>query len=58
MTNVLNTGSAQTGLGGADSAADSTGPFVGVASRNKNNSILYYYGIDRRDQWIFTPLFK
>jgi type II secretory pathway pseudopilin PulG len=58
MTNVLNTGSTQTAPGGEDSSADSTGPFVGVASRNKNNSILYYYGIDRRDQWIFTPLFK
>lgn len=58
MTNVLNTGSTQTAPGGEESSADSTGPFVGVASRNKNNSILYYYGIDRRDQWIFTPLFR
>jgi type II secretory pathway pseudopilin PulG len=41
-----------------DSSADSSGPFVGVSSRSKNNSVLYYYGIDRHDQWIFTPLFK
>jgi type II secretory pathway pseudopilin PulG len=58
ITNVLNTGSTQTATGGEDPAADSTGPFVGVSSRNKNNSVLYYYGIDRHDQWIFTPLFK
>ncbi len=37
---------------------DSSGPFVGVSSRSPNNSILYYYGIDRHDQWIFTPLFR
>jgi type II secretory pathway pseudopilin PulG len=58
MTSVLNTGSPQTAPGGEDSAADSTGPFVGVSSRDKNNSVLYYYGIDRHEQWIFTPLFK
>lgn len=42
------------------SAADdvSSGPFVGVASRSKNNSVLTYYGIERHDQWIFTPLFR
>lgn len=41
-----------------DSSSDSSGPFVGVASRNTNNSVLYYYGIDRHDLWIFTPLFR
>jgi type II secretory pathway pseudopilin PulG len=42
------------------SAADdvSSGPFVGVASRSKNDSVLTYYGIERHDQWIFTPLFR
>ncbi len=44
--------------GGIDSAADSSGPFVGVSSRSQNNSVLHYYGIDRHDQWIFTPLFR
>jgi type II secretory pathway pseudopilin PulG len=58
IVNVLNTGSALTAPGGEDSAADSSGPFVGVMSRSRNNSVLYYYGIDRHDQWIFTPLFK
>ncbi len=58
MTNVLNTGSLGTAPGGEDSSAASTGPFVGVASRSRNSSVLYYYGIDRHDQWIFTPLFR
>jgi len=37
---------------------DATGPFVGVASRSKKDSVLTYYGIEREEQWIFTPLFR
>ena len=37
---------------------DSSGPFVGVASRSKKDSVITYYGIERHDQWIFTPLFR
>ena len=37
---------------------DATGPFVGVASRSQRDSVLTYYGIERHDQWIFTPLFR
>ncbi len=37
---------------------DATGPFVGVVSRSKRDSVLTYYGIERHDQWIFTPLFR
>jgi type II secretory pathway pseudopilin PulG len=44
--------------GSASSSDNSSGPFVGVASRNTNNSVLYYYGVDRHDLWIFTPLFR
>lgn len=58
ITSVLDTGSTNTAPGGENTSADSTGPFVGVASRSRNDSILYYYGIDRHDQWIFTPLFR
>lgn len=58
ITSVMNTGSTGTAPGGEDSSADASGPFVGVASRSKNSSVLYYYGIDRHDQWIFTPLFR
>lgn len=44
----------------SSSAGDevSGGPFVGVASRSKKASVLTYYGIEREDQWIFTPLFR
>ncbi len=58
LTSVLDTGSSKTAPGGEDTSADSSGPFVGVTSRSRSNSILYYYGIDRHDQWIFTPLFR
>lgn len=58
IISVLNTGSLGSAPGGEDTSPDSTGPFVGVASRSRNNSVLFYYGIDRHDQWIFTPLFK
>jgi type II secretory pathway pseudopilin PulG len=48
------------GLTGSASKGDDdyTGPFIGVASRNKTDSIIRYYGIDRHGEWIFTPLFK
>jgi type II secretory pathway pseudopilin PulG len=45
--------SSQSGL-----SEDSTGPFIGVSSRSKSNSVITYYGIDRHDQWIFTPFFR
>ena len=55
---LLNTGSTNSASGGEDSSQSSSGPFVGVASRSKRNSVMTYYGIDRHDQWIFTPLFR
>jgi type II secretory pathway pseudopilin PulG len=44
----------------SSSSADdvSSGPFVGVVSRSKKDSVLTFYGIERHDQWIFTPLFR
>ena len=42
----------------SSSSDDGSGPFVGVASRSKRESVLTYYGIERHDQWIFTPLFR
>lgn len=44
--------------GGEDTSADSTGPFIGVASRNRSKSIISYYGVERYNRWIFTPLFR
>lgn len=37
---------------------DSTGPFIGAASRSRTDSIIYYYGLSRHSEWIFTPLFR
>ena len=37
---------------------NSSGPFIGVSPDSKNKSVLTYYGIDRHDGWIFTPLFR
>ena len=42
----------------SSSADDIQGPFIGVSSQNKTNSVLYYYGINHHDGWIFTPLFR
>jgi type II secretory pathway pseudopilin PulG len=59
ITNIVDTGSTPPASDGEeDPSSDSSGPFVGVASRSRNNSVLYYYGIDRHDGWIFTPLFR
>jgi type II secretory pathway pseudopilin PulG len=58
MTNVLDTGSTNTAPGGEDNSASSSGPFLGVASRSQRNSVMNFYGIDRHDEWIFTPLFR
>lgn len=58
ITAVLDTGTSPAAASKEESFDNSSGPFVGVASRNKNNSVLFYYGIDRHDHWIFTPLFK
>lgn len=45
---------------GLSSSSDesSSGPFIGVSTGSKNNSVINYYGIDRHDGWIFTPLFR
>lgn len=58
LVNVVDTGSDGSARSEVDSSADSSGPFVGVSSRSQNTSVLHYYGIDRHDQWIFTPLFR
>ena len=58
LTSVLNTGSTESAASTDSSGDDYSGPFVGVASRSRDKSVLYYYDIDRHDQWIFTPLFR
>lgn len=45
---------------GSSSSSDgnSPGPFIGVSSQDKTNAVLFYYGIDHHDGWVFTPLFR
>ena len=57
-TNILDTDSSEPAPGGDDSSANSSGPFLGVASRSQRNSVITFYGIERHDEWIFTPLFR
>jgi type II secretory pathway pseudopilin PulG len=37
---------------------NSTGPFIGAATRSRTDSIIHYYGIGKHSEWIFTPLFR
>jgi type II secretory pathway pseudopilin PulG len=58
LVNVTNLGSAATQPATSSVDEDASGPFVGVASRSKRDSVLTYYGIERENEWIFTPLFR
>ena len=58
LTNVLNTSSEEGAPGGENTSADTAGPFIGVASRSQRNAVITYYGIERHDEWIFTPMFR
>jgi type II secretory pathway pseudopilin PulG len=58
MTNVLDTSSENTAPGGEDNSTSSSGPFLGVVSRSQRNSVITFYGINRHDEWIFTPMFR
>lgn len=58
ITSVLDTGTKEKAPCGESDAENSSGPFVGVASRNRCNSVISYYGIDRHDHWVFTPFFR
>ena len=58
LTAVTNLGIASATSNSSSVDDDATGPFVGVASRSKRESVLTYYGIEHHNQWIFTPLFR
>jgi type II secretory pathway pseudopilin PulG len=58
VANVLDTGTAESAPGGEDDSANTSGPFIGVASRSRRNSIINYYGIARHDKWVFTPYLR
>jgi type II secretory pathway pseudopilin PulG len=46
------------GEGGEDESMSSRGPFIGVASRSRRESIVTYYGIDHHDDWVFMPFYR
>lgn len=58
LTNILDTGTVESAPGGEDDSANTSGPFIGVASRSRRDSIINYYGIPRHDKWVFTPYFR
>jgi type II secretory pathway pseudopilin PulG len=58
MVSVLNTGSTSARTESTSVSDDSSGPFVGVASRSKRSSVLTFYGLENHHDWVFTPLFK
>jgi type II secretory pathway pseudopilin PulG len=44
---------------GLDTSPNETAtPFIGVASRSRCPSVITYYGIDRHDRWVFTPVYR
>ncbi len=62
VVNNLNTGT-DSDLKEADEDTDvdvltDNTPFIGVASQNKDKSIIAYYGIENHSKWVFTPLFR
>ncbi len=58
LTAITNLGIASATSNSSSVDDDASGPFVGVASRSKRESVLTYYGIEHHNQWIFTPLFR
>ena len=58
ITSAIKIGERPSGESSSSIDDVSSGPFVGVASRSRKESVLTYYGIERHDQWIFTPLFR
>ena len=58
ISNIVDTGTSSDAPGGSDDEPNGIGEFIGVASRNRDESVINYYGIDRHDQWVFTPLFR
>lgn len=60
VTNVLDAPSSGTSSGTSSGAFSSSasGPFIGVASSSERDSVISFFGIERHDAWIFTPMFR
>ena len=55
---VTGLGSGSGGEVGEESSLSTSGPFIGVTSRSRRESIVTYYGIERHDRWVFTPFYR
>lgn len=58
ITGVLDIDTVEDSSGGDDDTLTSNGPFVGVASRSRRDSVVTYYGIERHSGWVFTPFYR
>lgn len=58
MSSALDVESTGTATGSASTSLDASGPFIGVASRSQRDAVITFFGIERHDQWIFTPMFR
>lgn len=58
FTGVIDVKQTEKGDCGEDTAPNGTGEFIGVTSRSRCSSVLTFYGIDRHDRWVFTPVFR
>ncbi|HYY93935.1 MAG TPA: hypothetical protein VE713_05415 [Pyrinomonadaceae bacterium] len=58
VTGVLDIDTVEDSSGGDDDTLTSTGPFIGVASRSRRDSVVTYYGIERHSGWVFTPFYR
>ena len=58
MSNVLDVESGGTASGLSSTSSDTSGPFIGVASGSQRDSVISFFGIERHDEWIFTPMFR
>lgn len=58
MSSVLDVESTGSSPGGASTSSDASGPFIGVASSSQRDSVITFFGIERHDEWIFTPMFR
>ncbi len=43
---------------GEDTEENYNGPFIGVTSRSRRKSVIAFYGIEKHNKWIFTPLLR
>ena len=51
-------GSSSGSSDGEDESMSSRGPFIGVASRSRRESVVTYYAIDHHNDWVFTPFYR